>query len=58
MYGPASFSDESIVAAVRNGVSAGKWDLGPMPMVGGLSDEEVAEIVGYVRRLQEAAGIP
>ena len=43
--------------AVRFGVIAHHWTFGDMPPVEGLSDEQVAAIVDWIRERQRAAGI-
>jgi mono/diheme cytochrome c family protein len=57
IYEPGHHSDESFHLAVQRGVQAHHWDYGPMPPVSGLSREEVADIIAYVRDLQREAGI-
>lgn len=57
IYEPGHHSDESFQLAVARGVQAHHWDFGPMPAVSGLSREEVADIIAYVRGLQREAGI-
>ncbi len=43
--------------AARSGVRPHHWNFGPMPPVSGLTDQQVAAIVAYVRSQQQAAGI-
>ncbi|MCB2222762.1 MAG: cytochrome c [Actinobacteria bacterium] len=57
IYAPGHHADLSFWLAVRNGVRAHHWDFGPMPAIGGVSDAQVADLVAFVRALQEAAGI-
>jgi mono/diheme cytochrome c family protein len=57
IYEPGHHSDESFHLAVQRGVQPHHWDFGPMPAVPGLSHEEVADIIAYVRDLQREAGI-
>jgi mono/diheme cytochrome c family protein len=57
VYEPGHHSDESFHLAVQRGVQPHHWDFGPMPAVGGLSREEVDDIIAYVRGLQRDAGI-
>jgi mono/diheme cytochrome c family protein len=57
IYEPGHHSDESFHLAVQRGVQQHHWDFGPMPAVPGLSREEVADIIAYVRDLQREAGI-
>jgi mono/diheme cytochrome c family protein len=57
IYEPGHHGDESFHLAVQRGVQAHHWDFGPMPAVGGLSREDVDDIIAYVRGLQRDAGI-
>lgn len=57
LYGPAQLTDQAIVDAIRDGVPPQRFSFGPMPMIAGLDDDEVAAIVAHVRALQAAAGI-
>ncbi|MFP5352373.1 MAG: c-type cytochrome [Actinomycetota bacterium] len=57
IYAPNHHPDEAFYAAVENGVQPHHWDFGPMPAQPGLSEQEVAAIVAYVRSEQAEAGI-
>lgn len=57
VYEPSHHPDESFFAAATNGVQAHHWDFGNMPPVPGVTEQEVAAIVGYIREQQRAAGI-
>lgn len=57
VYRPAHHADASFLLAVRRGARAHHWDFGNMPPVQGLTDEQVAAIVAYVRQQQRDAGI-
>ncbi|MAW88066.1 MAG: cytochrome C [Phyllobacteriaceae bacterium] len=57
IYRPAHHADASFILAARNGVIAHHWSFGNMPPVPQVNDEEVARVIAYVRRLQEANGI-
>lgn len=57
VYRPGHHGDGAFLIAVRRGVPQHHWDFGSMPAIPGLSDEDVADIVAYVRGLQRAAGI-
>ena len=57
LYEPGHHPDISFHSAVKNGVIAHHWDFGDMPPVAGLSQEEVAQIIAYVRDLQREGGI-
>lgn len=56
-YGAESFSDASIVRAVRNGVTANRWQFGNMPAIPGISDDDLTALVRYIRELQIQRGI-
>ena len=57
LYEPGHHSDFAFQSAVKNGVIAHHWDFGDMPPVAGLSEEEVTQIIAYVRNLQREGGI-
>lgn len=57
IYEPGHHRDFAIRNAIRNGVAAHHWQFGDMPPVSGVSDDEVAAIICYVRAVQRAAGI-
>jgi len=57
IYNPGHHPDEAFFAAARRGVQAHHWQFGNMPPVPQVSDEQVVEIVRYVRELQLANGI-
>jgi len=57
IYQPNHHGDAAFQRAVALGVVPHHWNFGPMPKVGGVSEAEVGEIVGYVRWLQRKAGI-
>jgi mono/diheme cytochrome c family protein len=56
-YAPNHHGDEAFQRAVLGGVVPHHWDFGPMPPIPGLSRDQVALIVEFVRSEQEAAGI-
>ena len=56
IYAPDHHPDAAIRAAVRNGVQPHHWDLGPMPALTHLDDDEIEAIIAYVRAEQQAAG--
>ena len=43
--------------ATRGGVRAHHWSFGDMPPVPGLSDDEVQQVICYVREVQRANGL-
>ena len=57
IYRPGHHDDISFLLAVRNGVRPHHWGFGAMPTIPGLSNKDVADIVAYVRMLQEDAGL-
>jgi len=56
-YAPNHHGDEAFQQAVALGVPPHHWTFGPMPPVAGLSRDDVAMIVAYVRTAQESEGI-
>ncbi len=57
IYEPSHHGDGAFVVAARNGVRAHHWQFGNMPAVEGVSDEEILNIIAYVRRVQRENGI-
>jgi mono/diheme cytochrome c family protein len=57
IYEPNHHGDGSFVAAVRNGIRQHHWNFGNMAPVPGVSDQQIVEIITYVRELQRANGI-
>ncbi|CAN5860970.1 hypothetical protein BH24ACT15_BH24ACT15_00590 [soil metagenome] len=57
IYVPSHHADGAFLLAVRNGVQPHHWDFGAMPARPGLSDQDVADIVAWVRAQQRAAGV-
>lgn len=57
LYEPGHHPDFAFYRAASNGVIAHHWDFGDMPPVAGLSEDEVAQIIAYVRELQREGGI-
>jgi len=56
-YRPGHHGDVSFYMAVQNGVRQHHWHFGDMAPVPGVSPEQVAHIVAWVRAQQRAAGI-
>lgn len=56
-YRPAHHSDAAFRLAVTRGVASHHWNFGDMPPVQGASEADIDAIVGYVRWLQEQAGM-
>lgn len=57
VYAPDHHPDASFRAAITQGSPAHHWELGDMPPVEGLDDEEVELIISYVREQQESQGL-
>lgn len=57
IYEPGHHGDAAFLAAAMAGVRAHHWDFGNMPRIEGITEEQVAAIVAYVREQQRAAGI-
>jgi len=52
IYGPEQLSDADFADAVRNGVPEQRWEFGPMPGNGALSDEQIDAMSMFVRARQ------
>ncbi|MCB1423634.1 MAG: cytochrome c [Nitratireductor sp.] len=57
IYEPNHHSDGAFFFAAANGVRSHHWQFGNMPPVESVSEDEVRDIVAYVRTLQRANGI-
>lgn len=57
IYEPSLLSDDAFRIAVRHGVRAHHWPFGDMMPVENVSDEQIEQIIDYVRTLQRANGI-
>ena len=57
VYRPGHHSDPAFFLAPLQGVRAHHWRFGDMPPVEGITRDQVATIVAYVRWLQRQAGI-
>ncbi|MEZ5879678.1 MAG: cytochrome c [Nitratireductor sp.] len=57
IYEPNHHSDGAFFFAAANGVRSHHWQFGNMPAIAGISEDEVRDIVAYVRTLQRANGI-
>lgn len=47
-------TDADVRTAVRNGVEEVRWEFGPMPATGGLSDRQIDEVVVFLRASRSA----
>ncbi len=57
IYEPSHHGDDSFYRAAEQGVQAHHWSFGNMPPATGVSTQELAKIIAYVRALQVAIGI-
>ncbi|MXN63625.1 c-type cytochrome [Stappia sp. GBMRC 2046] len=57
IYEPGHHADGAFYLAAARGVRAHHWPFGDMPPVEGLTENDIAKIVEYVRTLQRANGI-
>lgn len=51
-YDRAHHPDGDFARAMRDGVRQHHWNFGDMPPIEGLTEQEVADIISYVRELQ------
>ncbi|GAB4348621.1 MAG: hypothetical protein Kow0026_03360 [Oricola sp.] len=54
IYEPGHHSDAAFYLAAQRGVRSHHWPFGDMPPVDGVSGDDIADIVAYVRTLQRA----
>lgn len=57
IYAPNHHADEAFQRAAALGVQPHHWEFGPMPPVEGLTRDDVAKVVAFVRQQQQDAGI-
>ena len=57
IYVPGHHGDAAFYSAAQNGVRAHHWSFGDMPPVEGITQDEIKQILVYVRALQRANGI-
>ena len=57
LYEPGHHADFAFQSAAKNGVIAHHWDFGDMPSVAGVSEDEITQIIAYIRDLQREGGI-
>jgi len=57
IYESSHHADVAFVIAAERGVRAHHWGFGDMPPVPGVTRDQLAEVVGYVRFLQRQVGI-
>jgi cytochrome c2 len=56
-YRPGHHGDASFVAATRRGAKGHHWRFGDMKPVEGVSDGDLADLIGFVREVQHANGL-
>ena len=56
-YEPSHHGDEAFYRAVQQGVQSHHWPFGNMPPIEGVPDDQIGQIIAYVRALQVAKGI-
>ena len=56
-YEPSHHGDETFYVAAKLGARQHHWNFGNMPPVEGITDEQIALIIRYVREMQKANGI-
>lgn len=57
IYEPSHHADMSFFMAVNRGVQSHHWNFGNMPPLPNVSNEEIQQIVAYIRYLQRQVGI-
>lgn len=57
VYAPDHHPDAAFRGAITQGSRAHHWNFGDMPPVGGLSDDEIDLVIGYIRAQQEIHGL-
>ena len=57
VYAPSHHSDASFYLAVKQGVRAHHWLFGNMPAMPHVGEDEITQIIPYIRWLQQQAGV-
>ena len=57
IYEPSHHGDMAFVLAAKQGVRQHHWPFGNMPPIPDVSDQQIADIITYIRTLQRANGI-
>ena len=57
IYEPSHHADIAFVLAARNGARAHHWRFGDMPPQPQMSEQEIADIIQFVREVQRTNGI-
>jgi mono/diheme cytochrome c family protein len=56
VYEPGHHPDWSFEVAIREGVRAHHWPFGDMAPVDGITDDEIVDVIAYVRAVQDDQG--
>ncbi len=56
VYAPTEFPDTAIAHAVRSGATARLWPFGDMPAIDGVKEEQLAQMIDFLREVQAANG--
>lgn len=56
VYEPNHHGDDAFRSAIVNGAQQHHWNFGDMAAIPGLDDDEIDEIIGYIRSEQERQG--
>lgn len=56
VYDPATTTDADFRDAIRNGAERTNYDSGNMPPIRSLDDQQIADVIAYVRSVQEERG--
>jgi cytochrome c1 len=57
IYVPSHHGNASFYLAVQQGVRAHHWLFGAMPPMPHITEDEVTQIIAYIRWLQQQAGV-
>ncbi|MCO5317390.1 MAG: cytochrome c [Microthrixaceae bacterium] len=55
-FAPGTTSDEDYRRAIRNGTDGSAFDFGRMPAITSLDDQQVEDVIAYIRSVQEERG--
>lgn len=56
-YKPGHHGDGAIVRAVQNGSQQHHWGFGNMPAQPQITDDEIVQVITYIREMQRANGV-
>jgi len=56
-YRPGHHADASFVSAITGGVRQHHWKFGPMPSQPKVKGAEIADLIAYIREVQQANGV-